>query len=182
MIAVPSAQAENPRRDAASSILITENTGVMRRRTRTSVASILCMPIDTPLIFKRVFGRTLQPHGQALSFQPKLLRRRLAASKPNASLGKARLRIAAPQERQTSKKSPSSAESGETGGRRDRRAEGWRQSLPASEHGRRRRVRFLDKAAGGAPSSSPHIHDRHFGVAGPSTRSFALFCSGQSSE
>ena len=57
-----------------------------------------------------------------------------AASKPNASLGKARLRIAAPQERQTSKKSPSSPESARPAAGEDRRAEGWRQSLPASEH------------------------------------------------
>ena len=60
---------------------------------------------------------------------------RSAASKPNASLGKARLRIAAPQERQTSKKSPSSPESARPAAGEDRRAEGWRQSLPASEHG-----------------------------------------------
>src|SRR5271166_3109408 len=49
-----------------------------------------------------------------------------AASKPNASLGKARLRIAAPRERQSSKKSPSSAESARPAAGKDRRAEGWR--------------------------------------------------------
>ena len=48
MIAVPSAPAEKPRRDATFSIVIPKNTGVIRRRTERQWRQF-CLPIDPPV-------------------------------------------------------------------------------------------------------------------------------------
>jgi len=108
-------------------------------------------------------------------------RRPKAASKPNASLGKARRRITAPRERQTSKKLPSSPESARPAAGKDRRAEGWRQFLSAFGHGGGE-LASLPKLPVERPSPLPHIHDPHLGIARQAREALRCSCSGQASE
>jgi hypothetical protein len=70
---------------------------------------------------------------------------------------------------------------GETGGRKGSSSGGLEAVSPCIRARRRHRARFFGKAAGGAPSSSPHIHDPHLIVARQAREALRCSCSGEAS-
>ena len=71
---------------------------------------------------------------------------------------------------------------GETGGRKGLSSGGLEAVSPCIRGQRRRRTRILCKAASGALSSLPHIHDPRLGVARQAREALRCSCSGQASK